>query len=72
MLTVTSGKQAIIFLTGKLVGNTGELLEVDCGPKFLRLAEPGETNPAKAKWLTPGISKVIACQKMNDIKLEAL
>ncbi|MDI1483895.1 hypothetical protein [Polyangium sp. y55x31] len=69
ILTVTSNKAALVFLTGKLVGGTGEALEVDCGPKFVRLAEPGETNPTKAKWLTPGQSAVINCQKANNVTI---
>ncbi|MRG91675.1 hypothetical protein [Polyangium spumosum] len=69
ILTVTSNKEALVFLTGKLVGSTGEAVEVDCGPKFLRLAEPGETNPVKAKWLTPGESRMINCQKANDMTI---
>ncbi|MDC3961322.1 hypothetical protein [Polyangium jinanense] len=69
ILTVSSNKQALVFLTGKLVGNTGEALEVDCGPKFIRLADMGETNPTKAKWLTPGQSAVINCQKANTVTI---
>ncbi|HVK70716.1 MAG TPA: hypothetical protein VM694_39950 [Polyangium sp.] len=69
VLTVSSNKAALVFLTGKLVGSTGEAHEVDCGPKFVRLAEPGETNPTKAKWLTPGQSAVINCQKANTITI---
>ncbi|MDI3288353.1 hypothetical protein QHF83_33890, partial [Polyangium sp. 15x6] len=69
ILTVTSNKQSLVFLTGKLVGNTGEALEVDCGPKFIRLADLGETNPTKAKWLTPGQSAVINCQKANTVTI---
>jgi hypothetical protein len=71
LLIVNSNKPGQIFLTGKLVGNTGEQLEVDCGPKFVRLAEPGESNPAKAKWITPGQSGLIACQKLNTLTINS-
>jgi DNA-binding beta-propeller fold protein YncE len=46
---------------------TNEWLEVDCGPKFIRIGEPPANappgaGPAGVKWRSDGKSAIIACR----------
>ena len=38
---VTASQAGVVYVNGKFVGNAGEPLTVDCGIKYIRLAEPG-------------------------------
>jgi hypothetical protein len=70
ILVVNANKPALVFLTGKLAGATGEQLEVDCGTKFVRLADPASTDAAKPPtWLTNGQPGMIACKALTTLTI---
>lgn len=63
LIFVTSNKPARVYLTGKLAGDTNAELKVDCGLKFVRLADPAQDLTKPPMWLTGGEPKQIDCRK---------
>ena len=69
LIFVTSNKPGRVYLTGKLVGDTGAELKVDCGMKFVRLADPKQDLTKPPMWLTPGAPKQIDCRKYTTFEI---
>lgn len=63
LIFVTANKPARVYLTGKLAGDTNTELKVDCGLKFVRLADPAQDIAKPPMWLTAGEPKQIDCRK---------
>jgi hypothetical protein len=73
-LVVTSTASIHVYVQGTKVGLTNESLEVDCGPKFVRLGDP-PANPAPGgsplgvKWRSEGKSTVVACRAVTTMTI---
>jgi hypothetical protein len=50
---------------GRPVGATGQPIEMDCGLKFVRVAEPGKSDPPT--WLTEGQSVSVTCRAITTV-----
>ncbi len=71
-LVVDAPRESAVFAFGTFVGLTGRKLEVSCGTKFLRLAEPpadGSGPPAQIVWTSPGKSVNVACKALTRVSL---
>ncbi|MBK9264271.1 MAG: hypothetical protein IPM54_31270 [Polyangiaceae bacterium] len=69
LVFITSNKPARVYLTGKMVGQTNTELTVDCGMKFVRLADPNQDLTKPPIWLTPGAPKQIDCRKYTTFEI---
>lgn len=69
LIFVTSNKPARVYLTGKLAGDTNSELKVDCGLKFVRLADPAQDLAKPPMWLTAGEPKQIDCRKYTTFSV---
>lgn len=65
-LVVRSSASVGVYVQGKHVGSTNELLEVHCRTRFIRLGEV----PGPRRWLGPGLGMRIPCQKLSVIEME--
>ena len=64
-LVVRSAADVHVYVQGKHVGKTNELLEVHCRTRFIRLgAPPGP------RWLGPGRGMRIPCQQLTVIRMD--
>jgi hypothetical protein len=75
-LLITSAVPASVYANGVFVGLTGQKIDVECGPKYIRLgalAAPGAPppKPPLITWLSEGRSSTVACKTVTDIKLDA-
>lgn len=66
-LTVQSGRDADVYLTGKRAGPANAPLDVRCGTWFVRLARPGEDFPPE--WVGAGETVRVACQAATTVEL---
>lgn len=69
LIFVTANKPARVYLTGKLAGDTNTELKVDCGLKFVRLADPAQDLAKPPMWLTAGEPKQIDCRKYTTFSV---
>jgi hypothetical protein len=73
-LLVESSSQLGVYAMGRFIGLTGQKLEVDCGPKFLRLGPPPAAGaPATAVntvWASEGKSTVVACKAVTKVSID--
>lgn len=72
-LLVNATAPAVVYLNGVFAGPTGQKLEVDCGPKYLRLGAPlpeGAPKPASIIWVSEGKSAKIACHSVTTVSLD--
>jgi hypothetical protein len=66
-LTINYDKPGVVVLLGVPMGAIGEKIEVDCGAKFVRLAEPGAVRGKVPTWLAEGRSIQIPCRKHTTL-----
>jgi hypothetical protein len=65
-----------VYANGIFVGVTGQKIDVECGPKYIRLgtlAPPGTPppKPPLITWISEGRSATVACKTVTNIPLEA-
>jgi hypothetical protein len=73
-LTIKTPMPLHVYVQGANAGMTNEWLEVDCGPKFVRVGEPPANAPAGAgvgavKWRSEGKSAVVVCRGETSITI---
>jgi hypothetical protein len=71
ILMVTATQPGVVYVNGKFVGNAGEPLTVDCGIKYIRLAEPGAAPGKPPTFVGHGRPLKIGCQKTTEAVLPA-
>jgi hypothetical protein len=71
ILMVTASQPGIVYVNGKFIGNAGEPLTVDCGIKYIRLAEPGAAPGKPPTFVGHGRPLKIGCQKTTEAALPA-
>ena len=64
-LVVQSSVPAEVYVNGKMVGVTGEALQVPCGARYLRIGKPGQPN----YFISEGRSHSIACKAATTITI---
>ncbi len=71
ILMVTPTQPGVVYVNGKFAGNGGEPLTVDCGIKYIRLAEPGAAPGKVPTFVGHGRPLKIGCQKTTEVVLPA-
>jgi hypothetical protein len=73
-VVVESSAPSAVYATGRFIGLTGQKIEVDCGPKFFRLAAPPEGGAPAAGtnivWKSEGKSAIVACKATTTVSIE--